>query len=351
MNNDDTSQPSNLQNDKLHMNNVIEKSMHTAYSTSESNFNHKDRSLQSEVSGVEERGAVGGTGDDIGRKLRNSSIMPRTSYAVSQIIDPTAEMSYDSLQDQLTGGQPSYAKSLYTNETCNNPEFLSGAIATDQTLEQKVRGANTQNDASTTYKCTNDKQEIPKTGFNVKETSPSSTKLNDVNYNEESSTYVPTTSSFVAKDVSPWLNPPNKNFDPFKIAQDILEAQAQCSHSHAPANVGSSCKREKSSTTNRLLSLEPSFKKPPLRSKAPGHVDSVNDATDFGRKSTTFHGPSTKRSLYIDTNCSLGAENSTGKPGTSAAKSSSSSKHYSSKSRNWHQFQATPSPTSRNNQG
>ena len=269
------------------------------------------RYLQSEVSGVEERsGLATKSGDEVGRKLRNSSIMPRTSYAVSQIIDPSAEMSYeDSVQDEDGGGQPSFAKSLYTNETCYNPESFSGAIPTDQKQEMqphqllKLRSSSIhqQSDAiDSSSKCTHEKQPHEmlqnSCSFNHKR-SPSSGKLDDVNYNDDSNTCLPSTSSFVASDVSPWLNPPNKNFDPFKIAQDILEAQS--SHAQAPTTASSTSKREKTSATNRLLSLDPSSKKPPLRSKASGHVEAVNDANNFGRKSTTFHGSSGPKGAFL----------------------------------------------------
>ena len=146
-------------------------------------------------------------------------IMPRTSYAVSQIIDPSAELSnYNLVRDkqaatssnssgQIIGGPShSLAKSLY------NRDPVSHLTATEEEFS-KMRMKNYDDCASGDSKAENYAlKSMPVAGAG--ESTHEDKRKGQISENQQE----------MNSDAA-WLQPPDKNFDAFKIAQDILQSQ------------------------------------------------------------------------------------------------------------------------------
>ncbi|XP_075257739.1 uncharacterized protein LOC142349827 [Convolutriloba macropyga] len=165
-----------------------------------------------------------------GNNESSLGIMPRTSYAISQIIDPSAEQSnYNLLKDQqgsttssgqiIGGPHHSLAKSLYnrdtvTNLTANDDDFARMRKRSNCRYEEAGSGENSN-------------EEVKSYAFKSMPFDETTEEREQKELQEQRGKH--STTKQHENTEAPWLNPPDKNFDAFKIAQDIILGQQSLS--------------------------------------------------------------------------------------------------------------------------
>ena len=165
-----------------------------------------------------------------GNNESSLGIMPRTSYAISQIIDPSAEQSnYNLLKDQqgsttssgqiIGGPHHSLAKSLYNRDTVTN------LTANDDDFARMRKRSNCRNEEAGSGE--NSNEEVKSYAFKSMPFDETTEEREQKELQEERGKH--STTKQHENTEAPWLNPPDKNFDAFKIAQDIILGQQSLS--------------------------------------------------------------------------------------------------------------------------